>query len=355
MKNATVMNDNVQEIRKILEEYIGKRKAAKVAVEISAVMQGETRHTHRGEVFFVHKDETGRLVLTTEPVVKRNVQTLLQSYLEEDELQKCIESLMAENNEMKESVEPKNNKASNSDTPIYTKPIKHEPKIDATKLDKTILIPGPYDSIETITVEGSGSENYNVLMTHKPQNDKEWEFMKNLEIAINAKVGSFRVPVNDPSIDINGKIQFAPGFKPATGYSYSEWEKLAKKNGLRIGTKDEYILFMGWLITSLMNEGWSEKDAWFAVCTDSRELGHYWNSLGHVNELEPTGSRMIAGKCDLANVCKYLARDEKKGRFWSCGGFYVVSGRFRPLAFCYPKDAFYGEFPTDYAVCWFVL
>ena len=220
MKNATVMNDNVQEIRKILEEYIGKRKAAKVAVEIFAVMQGETRHTHSGEVFFVHKDEAGRLVLTTEPVVKRNVQTLLQSYLEEDELQKCMETILTENNETK-----------------------------ATELDKTILIHGPYDLIETITVEGSGSEHYTVLMKHKPQNDQEQEFMKNLEIAINAKVGSFRVPVNDPSIDINGKIQFASGCKPATGYSYNQWKNSQRKTAFGLAQRmSTFFLWDGLLL-----------------------------------------------------------------------------------------------------------
>ena len=55
MKKATVMND-VQGIQKVLEEYLGNRKAAKVAVEISVAMQGETQHTHSGEVFFVHKE-----------------------------------------------------------------------------------------------------------------------------------------------------------------------------------------------------------------------------------------------------------------------------------------------------------
>ena len=118
MKIATVMNDEVQEIQKVLEGYLENRKAAKIAVEISVAMQGETQHTHNGEVFFVHKDE--------------------------------------------------------------------------------------------------------------------------------------------------------------------------------------YILFMGWLINSLIREGWSEKKAWFAVCTDSRELGHYCNSVKVKRDFEVTDSRMIAGKCDLA-------------------------------------------------------
>lgn len=44
MKKATVMSE-VQGIQKVLEEYLGNLKAAKVAVEISVAMQGETQHT----------------------------------------------------------------------------------------------------------------------------------------------------------------------------------------------------------------------------------------------------------------------------------------------------------------------
>ena len=310
MKKATVMND-VQEIQKVLEEYLGNRKAAKVAVGISAVMQGETQHTHRGEDFFVHKDETGKLVLTMESSVKENVQAILNSYLEEDEAQECIEQLIAGN------------------------------------------LVNPDVGFETIMVEDSGSEHYTVLMKHKPQNNQEQEFMKNLKAAINAKVASFRVPVNDPSIDMNGKLQFASGFKPAVGYSYNELEKLAKENGLRLGKKNEYCLFLGTMIIRLMAEGWSEKEAWFAVCTESRELGHYLNSVEAKGNFEVTGSRMIASKCDLANTCKVLARDEKAGGFWFTGGYYLNKGGNYPLAEL--------ELSQDYvfhyycSVGWFVL
>ncbi len=55
MKKTTVLND-VHGIQKVLEEYLGNRKAAKVAVELSVAMQGETQHTHNAEVFFVNGD-----------------------------------------------------------------------------------------------------------------------------------------------------------------------------------------------------------------------------------------------------------------------------------------------------------
>ncbi len=310
MKKATVMND-VQEIQKVLEEYIGKRKVAKVAVELSAVMQRETQYTYDGEVFYVHKDEVGKLVLTMKSEIKENVLTILNSHLEEDEVQECIEQLMAGNFETKATTE-----------------------------------------FETIKIPGSDSPVYAELLKHDPTNNAEMTFIYDLKKAISKSVKGFEVFVNDPSMD-HDKLQFVSGFKPAVGYSYNEWEELAKENGLRLGTKDEYILFLGWLINSLINEGWSETGAWEAVCTDSRELGHYRNSADAKSDLEVTGSRMIAGKYDLANTRKILAGDERGGGFWIAGGNYNNYGNSDPLARLYLSNYYYTHYNCN--VGWFVL
>ncbi len=310
MKNATVMNE-VQEIQKILEEHLGNRNAAKFAIEISAILQKETQHTHSGETFFVHKDDAGKLVLAMETAIKENVQAILNPYLEEEEVQKCIEQIMARNYEIK-----------------------------ATEF-------------ETIKIPGSDSPVYAKLMKHKPVNNTEEIFMDNLKKAISKSIKEFEVFVNDPSIDNNDKLQFIPNFIPAVGYSYNEWEELAKKNGLRLGTKDEYTLFSGWLINSLINEGWTVSDAWNSVCTDSRELGNYYNSEGNNCFIEDTGSRKVAGKCDLANVKKILAKDEEAGGYYLAGGCFRNYGNTSPLASIdlHHKYFFhYGE-----SVGWFVL
>ena len=287
MKNA-VMNE-VQGIQKVMEEYLGNRKAAKVAVEISVAMQGETQHTQ----------------------VKEKVQAILNSYLEEDEAQECIEQLM--------------------------------PMADCeTKATE----------FETIKIPGSDSLVYAELLKHKPASDEEARFLDDLRKANSKSVKGFEVFVNDPSMD-NGKLQFVSGCKPAMGYAYNELEELAKENGLRLGTKDEYILFMGWLITSLINEGWYENAAWFAVCTDSKKLGHYYSSKGATGDFEVTGSRMIAGKCDLANTYKVLARDGEAGGFWRAGGWCCGNSYCYPLA---SLDFFHGyNFCEDFGVGWFVL
>lgn len=309
MINATAMNE--VQVRTIMEEYIGKRKVAKVTEEILEVMQEESKHTHKGKTFYIHTDEAGALVLTAESMLEGQVKQVLTSWLEDDEVEDCLRQLMGGN-------------------PV-----------------------NPDVGFETIMVEGSGSGYYTVLMNYKPKNDQEREFMKNLEAAINAKVESFRVPVNDPSIDMNGKIQFASGFKPAVGYSYNELEKLAKENGVRLGTKNEYCLFLGTMIIRLMAEGWSENDAWEAVCCDSKKLGHYCNSEDAKDGFEPTGSRMIAGKCDLANAYKILAKDEKAGGFWLASGCYGSNSNNYPLAGLYLNDGY--DYHDIDSVGWFVL
>ena len=273
MFKATVMNA-VQGIQKVLEKYLGNRKAAKDAIELPVIMQGETQHSHNGEVFFVHKDEAGNLVLT-------------------------MKSLF-----------------------------------------------------ETIKIPGSDSPIYSELLKHHPTTFKDKRFIDNLKEAISKPIKDFEVFANDPSMD-NGKLQFVPGFKPAVGCSYNEWEEIAEVNGLRLGTKDEYILFLGWLITGLINEGWSERDAWFAVCTNSKELGHYWDSADAKNDFEPTGSRRIVGKCDLANTRKILAKDEKAGGFWLAGGVCNLSGSYGPLANLNLGD--YYDYHANDSVGWFVL
>ena len=72
--------------------------------------------------------------------------------------------------------------------------------------------------------------------------------------------------------------------------------------------------------------------AWKAVCNDSKELGHYWNSENTKYKFEPTGSRQICEYYDLANTYKILAEDNEAGDFWLAGGFYIDCSYNHPLA-----------------------
>ena len=289
MSKATAKN----EIQVVLQEYLGNRKAAKVAETVYAVIQKETQHTHNGKKFFINEDSNGVLVLTMESMVKEQVEKILTQYLEKDEVQECLQQLMVGG-------------------------ISTETELTA--------------EFETITVEGSDSQIYFDMLKYTPASETEKKFLEFLKEAVDAGVKTFKVPVCDPSIDENGSLKFVAGCKPAVGYSYNELEELAINNGVQLGSKNQYILFLATIIHRLVEEGWSKADAFYAVCTNSIKLGHYWNSEKARHNLEVTGSRKIAGKCDLVNTYKILRNDEKAGGFWIAGGFYCGFGDDGPLA-----------------------
>ena len=302
------------EIQVVLQEYLGNRKAAKVAETVYAVIQKETQHTHNGKKFFINEDSNGALVLTMESMVKEQVETILTQYLEKDEFQECLQQLIVGG-------------------------ISTETELTA--------------EFETITVEGSDSQVYFDMLKYAPASETEKEFLEFLNEAVDAGVKTFKVPVCDPSIDENGSLQFVAGCKPAVGYSYNELKEIAIKNGVQLGSKNQYVLFLATIIHRLVEEGWSKADAFFAVCTDSTQLGHYWNSEKARHDFEVTGSRKIAGKCDLANTYKILRNDERAGGFWVAGGIFNVGGDIRPLADLCLCNYYDGRY--DGSVGWFVL
>lgn len=302
------------EIQVVLQEYLENRKAAKVAETVYAVIQKETQHTHNGKKFFINEDSNGALVLTMESMVKEQVETILTQYLEKDEVQECLQQLIVGG-------------------------ISTETELTA--------------EFETITVEGSDSQIYFDMLKYAPASETEKEFLEFLKEAVDAGVKTFKVPVCDPSIDENGSLQFVAGCKPAVGYSYNELKEIAIKNGVQLGSKNQYVIFLATIIHRLVEEGWSKADAFFAVCTDSTQLGHYWNSEKARHDFEVTGSRKIAGKCDLANTYKILKNDEKAGGFWFAGGGYYGDGGDDPLAYlnlCCNYDNH-----CNLSVGWFVL
>lgn len=304
MSKATAKN----EIQVVLNEYLGNKKAAKVAEAVYEVMQTETQHTHNGKMFFINEDSNGALVLTMESMVKEHVETILTQYLEKDEVQECLEQLM----------------------------------VGSISTEKEMTT-----EIETISVEGSDSQIYFDMLKYTPANETEKEFLEFLKEAVNAGVKDFKVPVCDPSIAEDGSLQFVEGCKPAVGYSYSELKELAIKNGVQLGSKNQYALFLATIIHRLVEEGWTKANAIYAVCTDSTEVGHYWNSKKAKHDFEVTGSRKIAGKCDLANTYKILAKDEKAG------------GNCYNYGYCFPLARLdicdYYDNRYDYSVGWFVL
>lgn len=195
------------------------------------------------------------------------------------------------------------------------------------------------------------------FMKHTPCSGEERTLKKLLEEAIESGLKDFYRPVCDPSLDKAENICYVSDAKPAVGKSYNWWKETAKQfcpeRGSRLGTKKEYIAFLGILIKKLSKSGWSIAKVWNAVCNDSKELGHYWNSPNAKHGFEPTKSRKVCGFYDLANAYKILSEDEEAGGFWLAGGCCNNIGYIFPLAvlnhdYCCNNDCNFG-------VGWLVL
>lgn len=189
-----------------------------------------------------------------------------------------------------------------------------------------------------VLVEASKLSLSDKFMKYKPKTAEERNFKELLTKAIKRGLSDFYRPKYDPSFrnEDSPEIEFVAGKRPAVGHSYNWWEKTAKEfkpeRHSRLGTKFEYVAFLGVLIKKLVDNGWTIEKAWDAVCNDSKELGHYWNSENAQHCFENTGSREICGFCDLANTFKILAEDEEACGFWLAGGFYFHDSSFYPLA-----------------------
>ena len=175
------------------------------------------------------------------------------------------------------------------------------------------------------------------FLKYQPKTKKEKEFKELVEDAIKSGLKDFYRPKYDPSLsEDRTSICYVPGKKPIVGKSYNWWEKVSKEfcpeRNSRLGTKYEYIAFVAVLIKELVASGKSVEWAWNAVCNDSKELGHYWNSKNAKCAFETTGSREICGFYDLANTVKILAEDEESFDFWLASAHYHCFSDSYPLA-----------------------
>lgn len=174
------------------------------------------------------------------------------------------------------------------------------------------------------------------FLRYRPHTRAEKAFKEALEKVIKAGVQDFYRPTLDPSFDVDGRICYEVDMKPAVGKSYNWWVKASKdfcpERKSRLGTYSEHIAFLAVLIKEMVASGKSLEWAWNAVCNDSKELGHYWNSSDAKHEFEATCKRKVCGWSDLANTCKILAKDKEAGGFWLAGGCYCDFSDVSPLA-----------------------
>lgn len=208
-------------------------------------------------------------------------------------------------------------------------------------------------------VEASKLSLNDKFMQYEPKEDdgRVLQYKRLLTKAIKSGLlKDFWRPKCDPSFN-EGGICYESGKKPAVGKSYNWWSQVAKRfkpeYNSRLGTKTDYVAFLGVLIKKLVENGWTVERAWNAVCNDSKELGHYWNSENAKNDFELTGCREICGFYDLANCYKILAEDGETGGFWRAGGCYIRGSDYYPLAGLICND--YQNGGNFFSVGWLVL
>jgi len=187
-----------------------------------------------------------------------------------------------------------------------------------------------------VLIEASKLSMDDEFMQYRPKTDREKEFKDLLENVIKKGIADFWCPRMDPTLDEAENICFKAGEKPAVGKSYNWWRENAKnfnpRWSSRLGTRSQYVAFLGVLIKALVAEDWTVDEAWNLVCNDSRQLGNYCDSQNAKHDFEPTDSRAIAVFYDLVNTYKILKDTEETGGFWLAGGSRLDYSYFYPLA-----------------------
>ncbi len=172
-------------------------------------------------------------------------------------------------------------------------------------------------------------------MSHQPKTEEEKEFKTSLTKVITNGIKDFYRPAMDPSFSDKEKtkIHYMAGEQPVVDKSYNWWKETVKDSPWCLGSKSQYVAFLGVLIKMMVYQGWTVDAAWNGICNDSVELGHYWDSFKAKHHFEETGSREFFGFFDLANTHKILAVDkESDDYFYLASGFFFNCGRQCPLA-----------------------
>ena len=187
-----------------------------------------------------------------------------------------------------------------------------------------------------VDIEGISEDDE--FLSFIPQDSNGKRIKESIFKAKKEKMKNFRISAIDPSLDNDKeKIIFEEGHKPAVGKSYFWWRTQAskfcyKKNSRLISTI-EMDVFLGNIIKYLYeNKGYKIEQAWYAVCCNSKRLGHYYNAEKAKSDFEKTGKRKIGTFFDLANTSK-IAYDPNTESFFEYGGAYTNNSKTYPLAY----------------------
>lgn len=196
------------------------------------------------------------------------------------------------------------------------------------------------------------------FLQYVPRTEKQ----SNLKIAIMqgilAGYKDFWKPIVDPSFDAYcDGIRYEFGKKPAVGKDFEWWKNVAKEfwpaRKSRLGTKAEYISFLGVLIKKIVASGVELEKAWYQVCDNSEQLGMYFGVQGFEIAIGETGMFPLCGFHDLANTYKIVENSENTEGFSFVSGAYDTSGMICPLA--HLGNRVHSTNPQEKATGWIIL
>ena len=196
---------------------------------------------------------------------------------------------------------------------------------------------------ETISVLCSRSAKYERLITFDTSFEPYKDFQEMLKYVMGLDIPAFKVPVYFPTLDEKGLLQFInmPGLledkKPLVELSYNQCKELAKKSGVRLGTRNEYTLFIATLILDLINSGKSDEEAWDIMY-------NYWSTKSNDKLYE----------CLRADYYKILANDVENDTYHLlAGGRYFARRPANPIWAIFLDEK--QDYKYEEAVGWFVF
>lgn len=224
----------------------------------------------------------------------------------------------------------------------YTVPESESKKVQLQASSEEFEKMFPIVDIENVSLQDS-------FMQYEPENDTEERVKSNIIKAKEIGMKNFRKPCMDPSFADDGEtIIYCAGEKPAVGKPADWWEENApnfmpEKNSRQIDDLEKDVS-LGIIIKCLVEEKkYKVKNAWKAVCVDSTNIGHYWNSKNPKRDFERTGSRKVGKWYDLGNTFKIVKRRGASG-FVLFSGSYGVGGNNFPLAKVKSISSPYGNY-----------
>jgi len=153
-------------------------------------------------------------------------------------------------------------------------------------------------------------------------------------------VSTWHTMVYEPSKDVDGNLQYIAGKEVLRNISNYSWERkfqnYSPENGSQMSSITTYYL----LLLRFLKDGFATIEQ---LADDSKEIGHYYDSIDAKHEYEKTGERQLGGIYGFGgNTFKVVKDPESPSGFSILGGDCYNYGCKYPLA-----DGEEDDYPYD--------